>query len=251
MNRAQRARVLRWLTILLTIGAFANSYRHGIAWVQDHSPAGDEPFWAWLIAALPEVMVCIAVLLAMNSLRDPRVWVIGGSGVAWTLWANGAAASSGLSGSVVALSPAWSALLALWSMDHGSDEPAQVSRSEPVQVSQPEPQKVVQLHPGSGSGAPAHEPLFAARTEPLNRLSEPVSRPRVNRSKRLTGGSSSTSQAAGSAWAMSQYESGSPWPTVVQILEEFPAMSRATTKRVRAQKPDGTAGTPDRGSADD
>ena len=143
MNRQTRAKVLRWATIILTIGAFANSYRHGIEWATDHSPTGDAPFWAWAIAALPEVMVVIAVLLAMERLSDPRVWVIGGSGVAWTLWANGAAASPGLSGSVVALSPAWSALLALWSMDHGSDDDGSLSQDEPAEVSHPEPLSLV------------------------------------------------------------------------------------------------------------
>jgi hypothetical protein len=245
MNRSQRARVLRWATIWLTIGAFANSYRHGIAWVQAHSPVGDEPFWAWAIAALPEVMVVIAVLLAMERLSDPRVWVIGGSGVAWTLWANGAAASPGLSGSVVALSPAWAALLALWSMDHRGDEPVQVSRPEPAQVSQTEPVSLAQKRLTQAPVSQAHEPLFAAHTEPVSRISEPVSRPKVNRSKRLTGGSSSTSQAAGLTWAMSRLTDGEPWPTVALIRTEFPEMSLATAKRVRAQDPDRTAGTAD------
>lgn len=119
MSRPQdQDQVVKWLTIGLTLGAFANSYRHGVQWTLDHSPADQDEFWAWVIAALPEIMIVISVRLALRSLRDPRVWVIGGYAVGWTMWVNGAAAAGGLSGSVVALSPAWSALLALWAMDH-------------------------------------------------------------------------------------------------------------------------------------
>jgi hypothetical protein len=245
MSQSQRALVLRWATILLTFGAFANSYRHGVQWAIQHSPAGQDQFWAWAIAALPEVMVLIAVLLAMNRLSDPRVWVIGGTGVGWTLWANGAAAAPGLSGSVVALAPAWAALLALWSMDHQKDGPVHVHQSEPVQTIRPSGSGVAQLYPVEPLMDRSTEPLFAAHTEPVDRSTEPVIRPTVNRSKRHTSGSPGTAQAQGVAWATAQSDDGSPWPTVAQILAQFPEMSRSTAKRVRAAQPPGTDGTAD------
>lgn len=241
MSRSQRSLVLRWATILLTFGAFANSYRHGVQWAIQHSPAQQEQFWAWAIAALPEVMVLIAVLLAMNRLSDPRVWVIGGSGVGWTLWANGAAAAPGLSGSVVALAPAWSALLALWSMDHSDPEPD----SGPVHQSPSEPRETAQLVLGPPLLGHSTEPVSGPSGEPLDRSTGPVKRSTVSRQKRSRSGPPGTSQAEGITWAMSHSDDGSPWPTVAQIVSQFPDMSRSTAKRVRAAQPVGTAGTPD------
>lgn len=225
MNQAQRARVLRWATILLTFGAFANSYRHGVQWAIRHSPEDQEEFWAWAIAALPEVMVLIAVLLAMDRLSDPRVWVIGGTGVGWTLWANGAAAAGGLSGLVVALAPAWSALLALWSMDHSEPEPAGVDQPEPAH-------EVAQTAP-MDPGPRVHEQGPPPGMDPGPRVQEsgPRTAPKGPRTARSRGprvaGPSKTDRAT--RWAMDQ----PAWPTARQIMDQFPDLSRTTAKRVK------------------
>jgi hypothetical protein len=241
MNVAQRRRIIRWATILLTIGAFANSYRHGVQWALEHSPEGQAQFWAWAIAALPEVMVLIGVMLALNRLSDPRAWVIGGTGVAWTLWANGASSAGGLSGMFVALSPAWAALMALWAMDHAQDEPAQV---EPVSLPG-EPIDPAQ----QGDGEPEPEPLKTAQNDPPKPPREPRKRRTVSRSQRLTSGSGGTSRAVGIDWAAAQAEPGldrlNRWPTVPEIMAQFPEMSYGTAKRVREAQPRGTRGTAD------
>jgi hypothetical protein len=130
MTATQRASVIRWATLLLTIAAFAGSYRHGVAWAIHHTAGSHTAFWPlfWirLTAALPEVMVALSVLRTQDNPRDIKAWVVGGSAVCWQLWANGSEAGHGLSGLVIALWPAWAALSALWLTSHGPVPVAQV-----------------------------------------------------------------------------------------------------------------------------
>ena len=248
MNVAQRRLIIRWATILLTLGAFANSYRHGVQWASKHSPADQAQFWTWAIAALPEVMVLIGVMLALNRLTDPRAWIIGGTGVAGTLWANGASASGGVSGLFVALAPAWAALMALWAMDHAKDEPAQAEPlSHPVEPVQP-----AQAQAQNRPSEPPKATGSVAQAQAQKRPSEPRKRSTVSQSQRPISGSGATSRAAGIDSATAQAEPGldrlNEWPTVAQIMAQFPGMSRSTAKRVREANPHGTAGTADQAS---
>lgn len=208
--------LVKWLTIGLTIGAFANSYRHGVQWTLSHSPKDQDQFWAWVIAALPEIMIVISVRLALRSLRDPRVWVIGGYAVGWTMWVNGAAAAGGLSGSVVALSPAWSALLALWAMDHrGSPEPEPEAQSGSVELREPAHLSPVEPgEPGSKLGS--------------NGLTEPGSRKGAQRGSRAQHGPRARVQA----WVNQQDQGLS----LADLSRQFPDVSRATLKRVDRTK---------------
>jgi hypothetical protein len=121
MSAETRAKLIRWTVILLTVAAFAGSYNHSAAWAALHGPDG---FWAYFTAAIPEIMVITAVLKAQDYARDPAVWITGVSAVAFTLWANGASADPGASGMVVALWPAYAAVMALWLMGHASPSPA-------------------------------------------------------------------------------------------------------------------------------
>lgn len=237
MSRPQdQDQVVKWLTIGLTLGAFANSYRHGVQWTLSHSPADQDEFWAWVIAALPEIMIVISVRLALRSLRDPRVWVIGGYAVGWTMWVNGAAAAGGLSGSVVALSPAWSALLALWAMDHrGSGEPEPEAQSG---SDEPEPQPVSQAQVSHFEPRePAHLSPVESR-EPGSKLgsvspSEPGS---AGPRKGAQRGSRTVAQhgprARVQAWVDQQDQSVS----LSDLGRQFPDVSRATLKRVDRTK---------------
>ena len=120
MKREHRVKIVQTVVFMLTVVAFAGSYRHGVTWVKGHWTVGEDPgVWSWVTAALPEVMVIVAVLRYPDDSRDPRVWLTGGTAVAWTLWANGASAGPGLSGLVVAMWPAWAALVALTLAGHG------------------------------------------------------------------------------------------------------------------------------------
>jgi hypothetical protein len=225
--------VVKWLTIGLTIGAFANSYRHGVSWTLSHSPEAQEPFWAWTIAALPELMIIIAVRLALRSLRDPRVWVIGGYAVGWTMWVNGASAAGGISGMVVALSPAWSALLALWALGHlGSREPVQ-SEPEPVQGSGSGAQ-TAHLSPAQGSDEPAQTAQNLREPEPI--------RGSKGGSKTRPAPAGTGPRARVQAWVNQQAQGGQT-VTVAELRKQFPDVSPATLKRVQRPAVTGVTGS--------
>jgi len=232
----EQDRVVRWLTIGLTIGAFANSYRHGVDWTVSHSPEAQPEFWAWVIAALPEIMIVISVRLALRSLRDPRVWVIGGYAVGWTMWVNGAAAAGGLSGSVVALSPAWSALLALWAMDHrGSGEPEPAAHT-----GEPEPVSLAHIGGSTGSFEPAHdgstgsfEPAQVAQMSQAqggSNVAQTGPRPGAQR------GSRTVAQHGPRARVQAWVDQQGPGLSMADLSQQFPDVSRATLKRVNRPK---------------
>jgi hypothetical protein len=114
-----RQRAVRWILTILTIGAFGNSYRHGVQWVQGHSPQNGDQYSPYGIAAIPEALMISAALILADHPRSRPAWVVGSLSVIWTVWVNGAAADSGVSGMVVALTPPSAALLVLWTLGHG------------------------------------------------------------------------------------------------------------------------------------
>jgi hypothetical protein len=221
MSRPVRLRLIRWLTLGLVLLAFANSYRHGVSWALSHSPQDQREVWGWLIAACPEVLVILAVLSFPESRWGLRTLIPGSLAVAWTLWANGSAASRGLSGLFVALSPAIVSLIGL-ALAHGSDGPvpAPVAQAH-GSPAQPEPRLRARRLKVQQAPAPAHEPgsgLTLISSEPVHPaqdhgLGEPV-----------TG-----LYDRGLIWAQAQPRV----PTPAQIIDEI-GCSLATAKRVRA-----------------
>lgn len=131
MRDKTRTKIINVATVLLTVAAFFGSWTHGVEWASEHGPDGA---WAMFLASLPEVMVLLAVLKLTQDRTDRIAWVTGVSAVAWTLWANGAAAEPGVSGMVIALWPAYAALMAL-ALNHSSDpepDPAPVVQTRVV-----------------------------------------------------------------------------------------------------------------------
>lgn len=226
-----RRTIIRVTTLALTVAAFAGSYRHGIEWVNDHGVLGR---WAELVAALPEVMVLIAVLAWRDRPRDPRVWTTGISAVAWTLWANGAAAASGLSGMVVALWPAWAALCALTLVEF--DEPPSMPEPEPrvLTPAQPKPRPRPESKPPrsqGGQSATTLEPRVSSdpteSTEPEPRISPAATESTEPEPRVPPDPTESEGQATRVAWLILN-----PQATVLEATQEL-GVSRSTIKRDR------------------
>lgn len=214
MSLPTRRKVIRIMTLILVILAFGNSYQHGVTWAQAHSPAAQPEFWAWLIAALPELLVILAVLSFPENRWGIRTLIPGSLAVAWTLWANGSAAAPGLSGLFIAVSPALVSLLAL-AKAHENQVPEPMAEPEPAQQkaqaprvrkAQPEPSA-----PGSG--------LILLGSRPS--AAEPVSRETVAQALGL--------RDRGIQWAQAQ----DPVPTAGEIMRAHGG-SLATAKRIRA-----------------
>lgn len=196
MSPTQRATVIRWATLLLTIAAFAGSYRHGVQWVTGHTPGHGADFqrWFWIrvTAGLPEVMVALSVLKAQDNPRDMKAWTVGGSAVAWQLWANGSEAGHGLSGLIIALWPAWAALSALWLTSH---DPAAVARVIEPPSRATGPRKRVTVAQTDGSFTPGHVARPVALAADLAPDAGPSDDPGQ-------GGPADTAMARGVAWAI-------------------------------------------------
>jgi hypothetical protein len=177
MTTKVRTRIIRWTVLALTIVAFGGSYRHGVEWVDQHTTGEGPGFWEWVTAALPEVMVIVAVLSYPDRPRDPRVWFTGTSAVAWTLWANGASAGPGLSGLVVAMWPAWAALTALALMGH----PGKLTPEPIIAVPEPVKPQVIDLDQETDDEAKARrkQSRHARRTRERLAQVEDVDRLRV------------------------------------------------------------------------
>jgi hypothetical protein len=232
----------RTLTTGLTVVAFVNSYAHTAQWFKDH---GQHSQAGWL-ALIPEVGVILVVLtLAGGGLSRPVQWLTGaiGSGsLAITFTANIAGSSPGLMGLSAALVAPIFAVLGF------SLEVVSLSREladrpdEPVQASPPEPVR----QPVSQAHEPVDQPPTVAHVshvgEPRPGENEPaVSQRKVQRKPVVppAGGLLDS----GIMWAIERMDQGSEWPTVTEIMAEFPAMSRSTAKRIRAAIPSGTDGT--------
>lgn len=115
----------------LTVYAFANSYLHGVSWVQAHTESGRG--FAYGTAAIPE-LILISTLL--RGKKDLKALVGALVSIAWTLWVNGASAASGASGMIVALTPPVAAVLCAWFSDHGSSNAAVATATKPGVVSE-------------------------------------------------------------------------------------------------------------------
>lgn len=208
MRSIGRHQAQRWITYGLVILAFANSYRHGVSWALTHSPADQPAIWAWLIAALPELLVVLSVLGFPENRWGWRTLVPGSMAVAWTLWANGSAAAGGVSGLFIALSPALVSLIGL-ALSHGSDESVVVAQ---------------RLNPEAMS----HR--ASPRKAQLSAVSAAVEPTRVSATARVDGGvSQSQLKAQRVAWAQAQ----SVMPTSSEIMSHTDC-SLATAKRVRS-----------------
>jgi hypothetical protein len=222
--------IRRVLTTGLTIIAFANSYAHTVQWFKDHGQSAQA---GWL-AAIPEVGVILVVLtLAAGGLSKPVQWLIGSIGIGSlgiTFTSNISGASAGAMGLIAALvAPTFAVLgfgLEMVSLNHelepvradspAGDEPVQ---DEPVIVVQVQDQPKVQ---------PEREPV---QDQPKKAQRRPA--------QKTTGGLLDN----GVLWAQGEMDRLNEWPSVTEIMAQFPEMSRSTAKRVRAANPVGTDGT--------
>lgn len=218
MTRDQRAQVIQVATIVLTVAAFAGSYRHGVAWATSHTAGSHTEFWPWfwirVTAGLPEVMVALSVLKTQDNPRDFKAWIVGSSAVGWQLWANGSEAGHGVSGLVIALWPAWAALSALWLTSHG---PAPMAR-----VIAPRPRATVARKRATGPGhdgsfTPGHVAPPVALVADLKPDDDPA-----------PDGPADTAMARGVAWAMTRDE----LPSRAMIQDEI-RCSTKTASRIR------------------
>lgn len=230
MNRVA-VNIRRVLTTGLTIIAFANSYAHTVDWFKAHGQSAQA---GWL-AAIPEVGVILVVLtLAAGGLSKPVRWLIGSIGVGSlgiTFTANIAGASAGTMGLIAALvAPTFAVLgfaLEIVSLSH---------ELEPVHVDSPAGDEPVMV-----------QPVIVVQTadEPeVQPVREPVQKPEAKKAQRRpvsrsTGGLLDN----GVLWAQGEMDRTTEWPSVSEIMAQFPEMSRSTAKRVRAANPAGTDGT--------
>lgn len=222
----------RSLTTGLTGIAFWNSYSHTAQWFRDN---GQKDQAGWL-ALIPEAGVILAVLtLATETMNRPLKWVIGAFGIgslSLTLISNVSAAGPGFMGLLAALvAPVFAVLGFALEVLSLQSEP-EVVQAEPV-------------HDISPAGAePVHaEPVIVVQTaqpEPVH--VEPKSVQKVAQ-RRPVSRSNGGLLDNGILWATEKMGQSGSWPTRKEIVDQFPEMSLATAKRVRAANPVGTDGT--------
>lgn len=186
MRKTTVVKIIRTLSVGLTVAAFLGSWKHGVEWSMDHLPEG-QLAWAMFLASLPEIMVILGVLKLSLNRSDVVARVMAGSGVAWTLWANGASAEPGVSGMVVALWPAYCALLAV-ALNHSPSDPDQepvVTQVAVTPVTRPKAKPVTRSTVTRDPVGPGHEKPALTRSmaqpvaasDPAPRVTEKVSAP--------------------------------------------------------------------------
>lgn len=117
--------------VFLAAVAFAGSFDHTLATVQDHGQGG----WVAVATALmPEVSVALSVLRIRKGGRPAQVrwaWLVLVSSAAFTLWANLEQAQPSVGGLVVGGWPAWAAIGAAGFIEMsgpGREQPARAAR---------------------------------------------------------------------------------------------------------------------------
>lgn len=254
----------RVLVTLITSGAFLNSYGHTVQWFRDHHQMDH----AKMLGFMPEAGVVVLVLSLVLGRMNLSTKLITGSfgmiSVGITFTANLSTAGDGPSGKAAALiAPVFAVLgfaLEASSLVSAVDHPvAKITPAgdEPVLVDQTDPwlkAQMDQMAQAQAQGVEAHVDQYGrvqfVRPEPVE--PEPVSLPVVHEPppaepvkvqrkpvSRSTGGLLDN----GIIWATELNTARAQWPTVAEIMKEFPDMSRSTAKRVRAASPVGTDGT--------
>ena len=138
-------RIAQGTALALTAAAMVASYAHALATVED---AGQTGPIAWLVAAMPETTVLLALLRLRLGGRGPWAWLALTLGLSGTVVGNLAQATPGALGTAVALSPALFSVACLGMVHLGGSaapvpgesssavEPGPVSPSEPATAGQ-------------------------------------------------------------------------------------------------------------------
>jgi hypothetical protein len=226
MNRtAQAQRAFTRLSVALIVGsALVITYVGTMSFCQAHGAPG----WRGsVIAAMNDLAVLVGVLWPERPFQ-----VIAGFCASFTIWANVAHAAAGPAGITVALIPPFLAIALVGALElvlRRQAQLAQEAEPEPVQhvvVDQLEPEPLVQTEPEPVQMSQAPEPV----QEGFRKAQAQAQRAKVQAQPRGSG-----VEAQGIDWAKNW--EGSEWPTVKQIMAQFPDMSLSTAKRVRAADP--------------
>lgn len=125
---------LRAALLLMAI-AFAGSFTHVVGAVVAWGQAG---WLAYLIAAMPELTVALAMRRIVTGTADRTTWVALASSGAFTLAGNLHGAQHSLGGYLAAAAPAYFAVLALALGVHQGEDAAQLEQAAAEVVTEPE-----------------------------------------------------------------------------------------------------------------
>jgi hypothetical protein len=237
----------RGLITGITGAAFVNSYGHTAKWFTDHNQKDH----ASMLALMPEAGVMVLVLsLVIPGLSQLAKWTIGAFGLislGITFTANLSDAGPGIAGKAAALiTPVFAVLgfmLEASSLVGAASAPVTAPAGEKTGTA-PEPDaadqllaariKMVQEAEAKGLivGVNRDGSLSFVKPEPVVLPEPELELPKVQRKPVSRSGAGLLDQ--GILWATERTTDGAAWPTVGEIMAQFPEMSRSTAKRVRS-----------------